>query len=65
MGHGKEEHPAFHMAVVNRIVDGARSQARFATRAFPRRLLDARCLDEMLLGLPSQEKAVLEAVQGS
>jgi hypothetical protein len=31
MGHGKEEHPAFHMAVVNRIVDGARSQARFAT----------------------------------
>ncbi|SRR6266702_4310394 len=41
MGHGKEEHAAFDIAVANRIGDRAGSQAPLAASDFPRRLFHA------------------------
>ena len=65
MGHGEEEHPTFHIAVVNSIPDGTGSQAGFAARNFPRRLLAACGVEQVIVGLPAQDKTCLEAAQGS
>src|SRR5712692_3272212 len=65
MGHGEEEDPAFHIAVVNGIPDGPGSQAGFATRNFPCRLLEVCGIEQMIVGLPAHNKTHLEAAQGS
>src|SRR5260370_33098024 len=65
MGHRKKEDAAFHIAAMHGIKDGARSQATFATRNFPRRLFDSVCIGQMLVGLPAQDKTRVEAAQGS
>src|SRR6266478_1033560 len=65
MGHRKKEDAAFHIAAMHGIKDGARSQATFATRNFPRRLFDSVCIEQMIVGLPAQDKTRVEAAQGS
>jgi len=65
MGHGEEEHSAFHIAVVNGIEDGPGSQAGFAASSFPCRLFDACRIHQMIVGLPTQDTTRIEAAQGS
>ena len=65
MSHGEEEDTAFHMAAANRIEEGAGGQTRFAASYFPRRLLDACRIHQMIVGLPPQDKTRLEAAKGS
>src|SRR5260370_24089729 len=65
MGHGEEEHAAFHIAAVNRIQEGPGGQTSFATTDFPSRLLDACRIHQMLVGFPPYDKTHTGAANGS
>jgi len=56
MGHGEEEHTAFDIAMVNGIVDGARSQAPFAACDFPGGLFHSLLINQLIVAFPAQDK---------
>jgi hypothetical protein len=65
MGNGEEEHAALHVAVMNGIPNGARSQAHFAARDFPGGLLDSGLSDQVVIELPAQDEAGVKAAKRS
>src|SRR5438270_13584558 len=65
MGHRKEEHTALHVAAMHGIEDGARSQARFASSDFPRRLFDSCRIHHLIPRLAAHDKTSLEAAKSA
>src|SRR5260370_41988879 len=65
MGHGEEEHAAFHIAAVDRIKEGPGGQTSFAPSGFPGPLLYASSIHQIIVGFPPYDKTDIQAAKGS
>src|SRR5258708_4632186 len=65
MPHLEEEHAAYYIAAMHRIINRAWGLALFATGDFPSGFLHSLLIDEMIAAFEAHDKTHPEAVQGS